>query len=366
MYPFRRETLQTINLTVATDAGQRKYTQLSQNSFTYLVYFVLRVTVLVAGASVTSVKFPGSAAQAFDFVGINENGFDRVLIDPRIAAFIGQMRSQSALSNVRMGAITAATYNLVEVVPVWFSNPNSLNPGETAFRERNPTALTQAFVQLSTTAAANIAVPGAATVMVTAASVDVIQVHNPNQKTLPWFVPFISQQLVPVSGANANQRITLMTDRFVSALVVSGESTLGLVPDAINNLRLLSDVRTYIGPQMQPWDVAGRMSELYFGGAVYTPNLAAGTTPTWSAFSTTGKPYAVGFDFQHHGQLSTMIEPNETNLRLEIDCQPSAFGTSTNLRITTIEMVRDMQEYTAPGGGVRRVCRPGVPAWLNA
>src|SRR5579862_9636359 len=114
MFPFRRETQQTIVLNPATDAGVRRYSPLTQNSFTYLVYLVLRVTLAVTVASVTSVKFPGSASQAFDFVGVNENGFDRVLIDARIAYFIGQMRAQSTLSSTRMGAIIVGTYNLVE------------------------------------------------------------------------------------------------------------------------------------------------------------------------------------------------------------------------------------------------------------
>lgn len=362
MYPFRRETLQTIVLNVATDAGQRKYAQLSQNSFTYMLYLVLRATFVVSVAVVTSVKFPGSAAQAFDFVGINENGFDRVLVDPRIASFVGQMRAQSTLTSVRMGAVATGTYNLVETVPIWFSNPNSLNPGETAFRERNPVALTQAFVQLSATAAANIAVPGGATVALSAASVDVIQVHNPNQKSLPWFIPFISQQITPVNATNANLRIPLMTDRYLAALVINSESSFGLVPDVINNLRLASDVRQYIGPQMQSWEDAGRQSELYFGGAVYTPNLAAGI---YSSNNAAGKPFAVGLDFMHHGQLSTMIDPNETNLRLEVDCQVSAFGANSLIRTTTVEMVRDLNTYTAPGGGARLVCRPGTPDWLR-
>lgn len=361
MFPFRRETQQTIVLNLATDAGVRRYSPLTQNSFTYLVYLVLRVTLAVTVASVTSVKFPGSAAQAFDFVGINENGYDRVLIDARIAYFIGQMRAQSTLSSTRMAAITVATYNLVETIPIFFTNPNSLNPGETAFRERNPTALTQAFVQLSATAAANIAVAGGATVAVTAASVDVIQKHNPNQKTLPWFIPFISQQITPVASANANQRITLMTDRYLAALIISSESSSGWQGDGINNLRFLSDVRTYIGPQMIPWEDVGRMSELDFGGSVYSP-VAPGGIYTGGVLN---KAPVVGLDFQNHGQLSSMIEPNETNLRLEVDCQPCASGANTVIRTTTIEMVRDLSSYTAPGGGLRQLCNPKPLPWAR-
>lgn len=362
MYPFRRETLQTIALNVATDTNQRKTSQLSQNSFTFLVYLVLRVTVAITVATATSIKFPGSAAQAFDFVGINENGFDRVLIDPRVGIFIGQMRALSGLTSTRMTTNVVGTYNLVETIPIFFSNPNSLDPGETAFRERNPTAPTIAFVQLSAAAAANIAIAGPATVAVTAASVDVIQIHNPSQKSLPYFVPFISQQLVNVNGANAAQRISLMTDRYCAAVIFACESSNGWQSDVINNIRLLSDVRQYIGPQMIPWEDFGRMGEIFFGGLVFQPNPAG----IFSGAAAQTKPTVAAFDFVHHGQLSTMVEPNETNLRAEVDCQPSGTGANTIIRVTTIEMVRDLATYTGAGGAPRLICDPSPLPWTKA
>jgi hypothetical protein len=364
MYPFRKSPLPTLSLTPAADAGVRRSVQLEQNSFTYGVYILLRVVFVIGAANAASINNRGSAAAAFDLVGITENGFDRVVIDPRVAAFIGQMNAMSSISSSRLTSLVVGTYNLTELVPVFFANPNTMDPGETAFRERNPTAQSVVFVQLSNNAAANIAVAGGGgTVSVTSATASFFQVHNPNQKTLPYFVPFISQAITPITGTNTQQRINLMSDRNLAGVVISQENQFGEARDVLLGLSVLSDVRTYLGNQIEPLEELQRFQELSYGGAVYTP-LTAPNNTNGSATALVGPHLALSF--LHHGQLSTMIEPNETNLRIVASVQQSAVGVaaSSAIRITTIEMVRDLQAYVAPGGGTRMVCDPNPLPWV--
>lgn len=356
MYLFRRAPLPQLALTVALDGGKRRSVQFEQNTFTFMLFAIIRYQLVISVATAGAILNGGSCAAGFDLIGVVEGGIDRVAYDPRVAVFLGQMRAMSPMAPVRLTTNVVGTYNLIECVPIYFTNPNSLNPGETAFREKNPTAFTNAFAQLSLTPATKIVTQGAATLASNNITVDFQQVHNQGLKRLPWYQTWVSQDTYVVAGAQAHLRIPLVSDRALAAVVLTQESstTGSTVNDIINKVGLLSDVRQYIQPQ-EVYANLERQSELFFGGAVF-----AG-----SAFGTDISGPMLGLDFQHHGQLSTIIDPNETNLRLDLDVSLSASGGST-IRVTKLELVRDLNVYNGPDGLPRRVCNPDTPPWIAA
>jgi hypothetical protein len=109
---------------------------------------------------------------------------------------------------------------------------------------------------------------------------------------------------------------------------------------------------------MEKWANLVLGSELEFGGSV---TQAAG-------LNSSGLPAYFMHSFVNHGRLSTVVEPNETNLAVVVDCQPSVITGATNtiIRVTLLELTRDVGQYTSATGGVRMVCDPSPLPWLAA
>lgn len=355
MYPFKRAPLPSLAL-AAADVGVRRYIELEGNSYNYFLYAVITATVQISVGAATAIRNAGSAAALFDVIGVEENGADRIILDPRVARFLAEALAPSALSVKRLTSTAVATYQLREVVPIFFSLPHTMDPSETAFREKDPTAKTKFFVQYSATAAARLLTVGGATVAITNVNVDLEQAHNRYQKHLPKFVPTIRQVMTPINGANAEQSIPLVSSKYLAGVAFTQDSDAGEVDDIVNKLSIRSDIRDYIGPKMQKWVNLTGESELELGGAV---NRVAGLNTAADP-----KPAHLFVNFCQHGRLSTLIEPNETNLRALLDVQPSVLSTNSLVRVTLLELDRDLGKYSGPTGLTRLVVDPDPLPWL--
>lgn len=360
MFKFKRVPLTQMALTTANDAGQRRQVLIEQDTFTYGFFIILSAALTIATGAATTLKSRGSLSAAFDYIALNENGYDRVLADPRYLGYAAEMEAPSQFSNVRLTALAVATYQLREIIPVWFGPPTQKSPRETAFREAVPTAPTFVAVQLSNNWATSIVSGGTAVVTLNNITVSVQQMHSRTQAHLPLFQGVVRQLVLPVAQAQNPLIVPLMSDKYLSKVVVGGEAGNGLVNDIILAAAFRSDVRDYIGPQQDTWENIGRQAEIFTGGNVYDP------PPNFAGILGQGStaPLMVGLKVTDHGRLRTMIEPNETNLRLELNVQPTVVGAApSQVRVVIFEWVRDVSPKSQPGGGVRYVCDPNPLPW---
>jgi hypothetical protein len=231
----------------------------------------------------------------------------------------------SPLPAVRLAAagIQAATL-LSEYVPIWMCAARTINPDETKYVEVNKGLQQQPFVtplKLITGVANGAALAGT----VTNVTVDVQQRYDDLVATPPWVSIFQREVVQNVNGANANFRIDLRGQRYLRGIAVQQDTDQGEVADIINSLVLRGDSQSLIGDQGIPFaDLAASNAE-EMGGAL--------------------PPGYLFVDLCRYGRLSTMWNPyQDTNLRLELNVQPSATlfagvaATGSRVRVALIEM----------------------------
>lgn len=311
---------------IAPVAGERQFSKLVNGVQGHYVDVVVRATVAISVANATAVLNRGSAWSLFDEVGIEENGTDRMIMHGRVLRFLSEMAAPSALSATRLTSPNIGTYNLEESARIYFAHPFAANPRETAFREHDQRQDLRAFAKLSSNAAAALLTVGGATVAVTAVSISITHGYDKDERDLPYFIPRIYQQVVQVTGTNAQLPEYIRTNNALRALVVSQETTtVGEVGDVINALALKSDTRDIVGPNPVKLAELAYASEFDFGGAVVSTNKAH-----------------VGFNFQQWGRLAYLLTPGQdVNLRFEFDVQASASAGTSQIRITRVELEAD-------------------------
>jgi hypothetical protein len=325
MYPMQKSGRSTIVPT----AGDRSFSRLINAVQSHYVTLVFRGTLTIAGGAADSIRNRGSILAAFNEVGIDENGTDKVLLDGRVLRHLSETGAPSALSAKRVTSTAAAAYTLEEAVAIQFAHPFAAIPRETAFLERDTKQLFQAFVKLDSAGGGSklAKVSGGVTAVLSNVSVTVTHTFDPVETARPYFVPFVRQQIAQVLGASTNQQEFIKTSNAIRQMVVTQETTTdGEVNDIINKLLLKGDRHDIIGPVPVKWDDLALASEYEFGGAVVASNRSH-----------------LSLNFQDHGRLATVVNPNQdNNLRFEFDCQPSVAGAGTSqIRITLVELVRD-------------------------
>lgn len=292
------------------------------------------LTVTVAG---TLVRNQGSLLGAIASMGIQQGSDDQVNIDARALRHYAELVVDGPIPATRLTAAQAAApgaYPLVEEVYIPLAYPFSASPSETYFKEDNVNNTLQAFIQQGPAGTAQIT---DATATLTLVSAVVTQIFDDQIGLLPLFVPMIDTVDVNVSGASGNLRLDLQGSDYLAALIVQQDTDLGEVADIINSLTILGDSVPIIGPQQVPWTalVDGMVMESGGAGSAIQSGIRS-----W-----------FGWSFVKSGRLSSMIPPNSIpNLRVLFNCQPSATGTSSLIRVSRIWYQRDLV-----------VCNPILP-----
>ncbi|HJQ27677.1 MAG TPA: hypothetical protein VKA60_27585 [Blastocatellia bacterium] len=336
MYKFRK-TQRTQYAYAAgvqsADAGARQINKLlgqGQTAFlTVVVAGVLAVTV--AG---TGILNRGSIMAAFDEMGISENGGDRWNIDPRVLRYIAEVAAPSASTAVRATGAGVQTTNLRETFRVYFAHPFSLTPRETNFIVSDPAQEFSFYHKLNKTnnGVANIIAGGTATLQ--NISVKVSQKVDEYEGDRPKFIPTVRMTSRKVTGPDTQLEIDLRGRNYLRALVIQQDTDKGEVADIINSFTLLGDRRQLYGPEKTDFAMAQQEEEFDWGGAM----LSA--------------PAYLYLNFQDGGRLANVWNPaQDSNLKLQFDCQPSAVAgvTSSTIRVTLLELERDASRVDVAG-----------------
>lgn len=317
----RQKTIPSIVVANTDPDGQRKRTSGENNKRTerYNLTVTGQVDITVAGAG---LRNRGSILAALTDVGYIDGGADKVVLDARLARFLGEAMAPSALPATRLGGVGVQAATLLrETFPIWLASPRSLNPNDTKYVEANKQLAQEVFVtpirQIGRLSG------GAPTGTITNVQVQVEQVYDDMTQDAPLLNTYVRQISQDVSGANPALKIDLRGNRYLRGIAIQQDCDAGEVSDIINALVLRGDNFAVFGDRAIPFRNLVEHSQEELGGAVVAQ---------------------LGYlfiDFQRYGRLSSLYNPfQDTNLRLELDVQPSAGNTSSKVRVALWEMER--------------------------
>jgi len=317
----RQKVIPSIVVANTAPDGQRAKTSAENNKRTerHNLTVTGQVDVTVAG---TGLRNRGSILAAITDLGFIDGGADKVVLDARLARFIAEAMSPSALPATRLGGpgVQAATL-LRETVPLWLASPRSLNLNESKYVEVNKQLAQEIFVTPLRTAARLLA--GAPTATITNLQVSIEQVYDDLVGVPPILSSYVRQITQDVSGANPALKVDLRGNRFIRGIAIQQDTDAGEVTDIINGLVLRGDNQAIYGDRAIPFRDLVEHSQEEYGGAVVAQ---------------------LGYlfiDFQRYGRMVSLWNPNQdTNLRLELDVQPSVGNTSSKVRVALWEMER--------------------------
>lgn len=317
----RQKTIPSIVVAAADPDGQRKRTSGENNKRTerYNVTVTGQVDITVAGAG---LRNRGSILAALSDVGFIDGGADKVVLDARLARFIGESMAPSALPATRLGGVGVQAATLLrETFPLWLASPRSLNPNDTKYVEANKQLAQEIFVTPLRTMARLAG--GAPTGTITNLTAAIEQVYDDLVGVPPLLTSYVRQISQDVAGANTALKIDLRGNRYIRGIALQQDTDAGEVSDIINNLVLRGDNQAIYGDRAVSYRDLVEHSQEEYGGAVVAQ---------------------LGYlfiDFQRYGRLSSLWNPlQDTNLRLELDVQPSTGNTSSKVRVALWEMER--------------------------
>lgn len=310
---------------IAGVIGQRVFTDLENGRRTNRINLgcTLGINVTVAGAG---VRNNGSLLGAWDEVGMVEGGKEVVVLDARAAHHLGLFFAGSNVRSTRLAGAGVQNITARENIVLHLAHPTAAKQEESVFTERNVNNKLQVFAKYNGLAA-NIVSGG--TVALTAPQITVTQDLDEMRGTPPAVNIHIRQLNEEITAANPQKKIDLTGERFLAGILVQQDAgTVGEVSDIINSLVFRGDGNDIIGPGKVSWaDLTDFMSDQSGG---------AGHDLTW------GRSWWA-YNFVNHGRMSAMLNPDELkNLRLEVDCQPTAAAgaTSSNIRVIIVEYER--------------------------
>jgi len=318
----RFKTIPTIVVAAADVDGQRKKTSGENNKRTerYNCTVTGQVDITVAG---TFLRNRGSILAAATEVGYTDGGADKVVLDPRLARFIGECMSPSALPATRLGGVGVQAATLLrETFPLWLATPRSANPNETKYVEPNKQLAQELFLTPQRTIGRLSA--GAPTGTITNLQMQIEQVYDDLVGVPPLLSTYVRQITQDVAGANAALKIDLRGNRYIRGIAIQQDTDGGEVDDIINSIVLRGDNTAIYGDRAIPFRNLVEHSQEEFGGAV----VAA-------------RGYLF-IDFLRYGRLGSLWNPyQDTNLRLEADVQQSVINAAgSKIRVALWEMER--------------------------
>lgn len=317
----RQKTIPSIVVAAAAPDGQRVRTSGENNKRTerYNCTVTGQVDITVAGAG---VRNRGSILAALSDVGFIDGGADKVVLDARLARFLGEAMAPSALPATRLGGVGVQAATLLrETFPLWLASPRSINPNDTKYAEANKQLAQEIFLTPLRTISRLSG--GAPTGTITNLRMDIEQVYDDLVGVPPLLTSYVRQISQDVSGANTALKIDLRGNRYVRGIAIQQDTDQGEVSDIINALVLRGDNQAIFGDRAIPFRDLVEHSQEELGGAVVAQ---------------------LGYlfiDFQRYGRLSSLWNPlQDTNLRFELDVQPSAGNSSSKVRVALWEMER--------------------------
>lgn len=346
----RLQTYVQPTLTTFT-GGQRSLSRILGGKRNAWYTFVIEGTVTVAGGAVTQDMNGGNLASLFQFVGVDENGYDAAVIDARQARFLSALTSAGLPADITLPSLAAnGAYALRTTIRLPFAWILGMHPYETAHVERDPSQNTFTFVQPWAGAISGGVIDGngfigvgPGTLVVTGLTVRCYQHFDDlAAENMPIFVPRYRSQEFTIAGANANEPIYIRSAVPLRGLLVQQDTTgSGEVSDIINGLAHRDSLREYVGPQKANFGDLTRMLPLEYGG-----NVMPGGTPIAAAVYGNGS--GIGADwFQNYqalGKLSNIWNPatGGQDLRWELDVQPSVTGTpgTSVVRTNVMELLK--------------------------
>lgn len=317
----RWKSIPSIVVAAADVDGQRKRTSAENNKRTerHNLTITGQVDISVAGAG---LRNRGSILAAISDLGYIDGGADKVVLDARLARFIGECMAPSALPATRLGGVGVQAATLLrETIPLWLASPRSANPNETKYVEANKQLAQELFItplRLITRLSG-----GAPTGTITNLQCQLEQVYDDLVGVPAVLSSYVRQIAQDVSGANAAFKIDLRGNRYIRGIAIQQDTDQGEVSDIINALVLRGDNQAIFGDRAIPYRNLVEHSQEEYGGAVVA------------------MPGYLFIDFQRYGRLTSLWNPfQDTNLRLELDVQPSAGNTSSKVRVALWEMER--------------------------
>jgi hypothetical protein len=276
-------------------------------------------------------------------MGITEGQIPQWQVDPRVLKFQAEQAAPSKLTATPLAATATATYNLVDRLRINFAHPFQRDPRETWYLEQNPLADFSFYATLDSVAnaVARLAdITGGAVVTIPSMSLDVQQVYDRIDTFLPTYIPKTEMITTNVVAAAKTFLIPIkITDRLRS-ITITQDSDAGEVTDIINKITLRGDNFRWI--ENVSLDDLARAAEYEQGGDVY---VSAGGRHIY-------------INFQEDGKLTRVLNPlgQDTNLRLELDVQPSVSTGATNSRV--IVTLNKLTRPAPAGVGSRILVNP--------
>jgi len=164
---------------------------------------------------------------------------------------------------------------------------------------------------------------GAPTGTITSLQCAIEQVYDDLVGVPPVLSSYVRQLTQDVPGANTALKIDLRGNRFLRGIAIQQDTDQGEVQDIINALVLRGDNQAIFGDRAISFRDLVEHSQEEYGGAVV---------------ATLGYLF---IDFVRYGRLTSLWNPfQDTNLRLELDAQPSTGNTSSKVRVALWEMER--------------------------
>lgn len=306
-------------------AGARAPLQLVNGKLGKWLTITIEADVVISVAAATSIRNRGRASALADELLLIENGENRWEVTGKALRMAAEANSPSALGNVALTSTAVGTTHVKETVRMFFRSPLTARPDETAFIERDQRQGLYFSIRQIAAPAAAMVVAGGATVAVNNFKATVTQEwHTPDAQTVaPYFIPTVRQSILAVPGAATQLPMYFRNSNNIRSIVVSQEGDGNEVSDIINALTLRGDSLTILGPNQIPWTELLAQSEMLYGGAV---------RPTNDSHLFLG--------FTEDGLLSNTLSPRQdTNLRFEFNCQPSAGGAAVSqIRATFFEL----------------------------
>jgi hypothetical protein len=332
-------------VSIAGTTGQRVFSRLINGVQTHYIQLRASGTYTVTTA-LTAVRNKGSIWAAWQFIGLDENGRDRVLLDGRVTRAMSEAFAPQGLSFTRLGTATGAT-TLVESARIYFAHPLAAAPAETVFKERDPRQVLQVFGQLQSDimgVTPSELVSGGSSSFATTPVLAIEHCYDDITGELPVFIPSIRQQIVSVTAANSQLTEFIKTSNFIRWILLQQDTANGEAGDVINSFAFRADGDDIYGPGQVTWDDLERGQEFEFGGNVYnmlgSSTVNGGGTPGGSPGVGEGASSYLMLNFQQNGRLAQVISPALLNLRFEYNVSTSAQGGSAVIRETIAELER--------------------------
>lgn len=333
--------------------GKRSQTQIIPGLRTFKWIITIVGLVTLAGGPATQILNRGKLRAIGQYAGLTEGGDDVLKPDTRDLGRMSDLLGASPSPNHDLQLLANGAYQLRDQFTLYCAWPTSLNPQETCFREKNSSINSYIFMDMdpllgkvSPYNVNGLLCVTAGTALLSNLEIFVEQVSDDQIGILSYYRPRYRTftQMPNPSATYQNQRWNWdQVNNPVRALVLAQDSNVGLVPDSISGVRLLTSRAGYLYGRTGsiPWSNLIDYLSQQFGGAVDWADVSrAVIAASPHAISVDGCQWVV--DFASHGKLSQILRPDLVGNQIwwALDGNPSGVTGVTSLtqRTTLFEL----------------------------